>query len=441
MHYLQLIIANFVLHFKTLEATINKPMIFLQYLKQNISVCIGNIAEWYDLSLYVVFSSTMGLVFFPNLNPARQTELTMAIFALGIISRNAGAWFFGRLATRIAPETIYKIIVRLCLFSTLVIAILPTYKQVGVLAPISLLLVRMLQGFSSGAQYPGALTILYDSSDHPARSCSLAHITSLFGYCLAGIMFLVLQEVSNTQFFTDYGWRVAFASSLLLIIIIEKINPLQTKDFTGKLPTQTSNTKLQNLIKKNWEPFSIVIGLTTCAGIIYFSCFVFLQKILDNFSNLSQAEIISIQTVCWASSCCSVWLFSKLIKNNQFYKNIIYGCVAIIISALLAPKLIQINSLLSCSLISILLITANSLIISGIAPYFCAQFGAKSRFSVTAISYNIGTTASAIIATAIAMQNIKSHSIWNYSLLLIISAVITALITLLNRRSAKSKLA
>jgi MFS family permease len=403
-------------------------MRFFQYLQQNLPICIGNIAEWYDLSLYVVSSVIFGHLFFPSFTSYHQTLLTMLIFAAGIVARNLGGWFFGRLTIIINPKTVYRIIVRMCILSTVMIALLPTYNQIGAAAGALLLMLRMLQGFSSGAQYPGALSMLYGNNANPAKGCALAHITSLFGYFLAAIVFMITKLALTHPHFIQFGWRLCFASSLLLMYLVHKVSPMQQKDWDNFANKAQSAIPLTTIIGKQAYSFTKVILISSVAGILYFTNFVFFAQVLGSFTTLSHMQILCIQTISWITSCISVWIFAGLIRNKNFIKNIVYGYCAIIISALCIPELIHFSSIASCITASLLLITSNSLIISGIAPYYCAQFSESTRFSATALAYNLGTTISALAAVAISSYAIKTHNIWNYSFILVAAAMLGILL-------------
>jgi MHS family proline/betaine transporter-like MFS transporter len=126
-------------------------------LRTALAGLIGNVLEWFDFAVYGYFASNIGHQFFPKSDPAVQTFLAYATFALGFFARPIGSIVLGRVGDRIGRKALLTLSIALMGGATLVLGLLPTYDQVGILAPILLMLMRVLQGISLGGEFTGSM--------------------------------------------------------------------------------------------------------------------------------------------------------------------------------------------------------------------------------------------------------------------------------------------
>ena len=132
-------------------------------LRRAIAACaIGNATEWFDYATYGFLAATLGAVFFPSGNETTQLLSAFAVFALTFFVRPLGGVFFGPLGDRIGRQRVLATTILLMAGATFVIGLLPSYATIGILAPILLLLLRLVQGFSAGGEYGGASTFMVE---------------------------------------------------------------------------------------------------------------------------------------------------------------------------------------------------------------------------------------------------------------------------------------
>src|SRR5438094_4565425 len=124
----------------------------------------GNLVEWYDFYCYAFFALYFAPAFFPQGDSTSQLLQTAGVFAVGFFMRPIGGWLFGRIADRVGRRASMIISVVMICFGSLLIGILPTYEHVGTLAPVLLLLARMLQGLSVGGEYGTSATYMSDGA-------------------------------------------------------------------------------------------------------------------------------------------------------------------------------------------------------------------------------------------------------------------------------------
>ncbi|MFJ6852727.1 MFS transporter [Streptomyces sp. NPDC091271] len=183
---------------------------------------LGTTVEWYDFFLY---STAAGLVFnklfFPTADGTVGTMLSFATFAVGFVARPVGGLLFGHLGDRIGRKHTLAFTMGLMGVSTALIGLLPTYQQVGVLAPALLLVLRVAQGVALGGEWAGAvlLAVEYGPAGRKGRFGSYPQIGLAIGLALGTGVFALLSNVLSESAFLDYGWRIAFLISLVLVVV------------------------------------------------------------------------------------------------------------------------------------------------------------------------------------------------------------------------------
>ncbi|MFE3203033.1 glycine betaine/L-proline transporter ProP [Embleya sp. NPDC059237] len=173
---------------------------------------LGNAMEWYDFGIYAYMAVTIGKVFFPSGNDTAQTLSSFATFAAAFLVRPLGGFFFGPLGDRIGRKKVLAITMLMMASGTLCIGLIPGYGTIGFLAPILLVLFRMLQGFSAGGEYGGASTFIAEYAPDKRRGFygSFLEFGTLIGYILAASLVTLLTAVLSDHEMRTWGWRIPF---------------------------------------------------------------------------------------------------------------------------------------------------------------------------------------------------------------------------------------
>lgn len=180
---------------------------------------IGNAMEWFDFGLYSYLAVILGQNFFSSVeNDQLKTIFTFATFAIAFLLRPVGGIIFGMIGDKYGRKVVLTTTIIMMAFSTLLIGILPTYDQIGVWAPILLLLGRVLQGFSTGGEYAGAMVYIAESSPDRKRNTlgSGLEIGTLSGYIAASVLSGLLFFFLNDDQMASWGWRIPFILGLFL---------------------------------------------------------------------------------------------------------------------------------------------------------------------------------------------------------------------------------
>jgi MFS family permease len=183
---------------------------------------LGTTVEWYDFFLY---ATAAGLVFnklfFPNASSLVGTLLAFATFAVGFVMRPIGGVVFGHIGDRIGRKRSLALTMLIMGIATALIGVLPGAAQIGVWAPVLLLVLRMLQGFALGGEWGGAVLLAVEHSpgDRRGRYGAIPQIGLALGLALGTGIFAFLQVVQTPAAFLSYGWRIGFLLSLVLVAV------------------------------------------------------------------------------------------------------------------------------------------------------------------------------------------------------------------------------
>ena len=182
---------------------------------------LGTVFEWYDFYLYGSLAAIIAKQFFSGLDPAAAFIFALLAFAAGFIVRPFGALVFGRLGDMIGRKYTFLVTILLMGLSTFIVGVLPSYASIGVAAPIILIALRMLQGLALGGEYGGAATYVAEHAPHGRRGAYTAWIqtTATLGLFLSLIVILGTRTAIGEAAFADWGWRVPFIVSVLLLAI------------------------------------------------------------------------------------------------------------------------------------------------------------------------------------------------------------------------------
>ncbi|MBD0408679.1 MFS transporter [Bacillus sp. 1021] len=178
---------------------------------------IGNAMEWFDFALYSYLAVIISKNFFsPVQNDELKLIFTFATFAIAFLLRPVGGIIFGKMGDKFGRKMVLTITILMMALSTLIIGVLPTYDQIGVWAPILLLLARILQGFSVGGEYAGAMVYIAESSpdNKRIRLGSGLEIGTLSGYIVASVLVTVLFWALSDVQMNSWGWRIPFFLSI-----------------------------------------------------------------------------------------------------------------------------------------------------------------------------------------------------------------------------------
>lgn len=263
-------------------------------LKAILGGSIGNLVEWYDWYAYSAFALYFSASFFPQGNKTAQLLNTAGIFALGFLMRPIGGWIFGRIADKVGRKQSMTLSVLLMSFGSLLIAFIPTYQSIGIIAPLVLLFARLLQGLSVGGEYGVSATYLSEMASKNRRGfySSFQYVTLIGGQLFALGIQLILQKVLSDTELHAWGWRIPFVIGAILSLVALYMRSIlyETKAFeTQKNRSDERKGTIRELLKHP-KALLIVIGLTLGGTLAFYTYTTYMQKFLVYTVNLSKAE-------------------------------------------------------------------------------------------------------------------------------------------------------
>ena len=248
-------------------------------LRTALAGLIGNVLEWFDFAVYGYFASDIGRQFFPQSSATAQQLLAFAVFALGFFARPIGSLALGTIGDRVGRRALLTMSIALMGGSTLLIGLLPTYAQIGVAAPILLVTMRMLQGFSVGGEFTGSMVFTTESSSPLTRglisSSTAAGVT--IGFILgSGAAWLINTLLAPEQVAT-WGWRVPFVFSVVFCIGGWLLRRGLHETAEGMKAVASRPPLIPSLIA-DWLPMLRTFGIVATTNAAYYLTFTYMVE-------------------------------------------------------------------------------------------------------------------------------------------------------------------
>ena len=256
----------------------NRPMSGEQK-KVIFASSLGTVFEWYDFYLYGTLAVIIGNQFFSALDPASRTIFSLLAFASGFIVRPFGALVFGRLGDMIGRKYTFLVTILIMGLATFIVGLLPNYATIGVAAPVILIGLRMLQGLALGGEYGGAATYVAEHAPHGKRGfyTSWIQTTATLGLLLSLMVILGVRTSIGEAAFADWGWRIPFLVSILLlgVSVYIRLSMNESPAFAKmKAEGKTSKAPLSESFGQ-WKNLKIVIlallGLTAGQAVVWYT--------------------------------------------------------------------------------------------------------------------------------------------------------------------------
>ena len=274
-------------------------------LRQVISgASIGNAVEWYDFAIYGFLATFIAANFFPAGNETAALLNTFAIFAAAFVMRPLGGLVFGPLGDRIGRQRVLAIVILLMAGSTLAMGLLPTYDAIGVAAPLMLLFLRCLQGFSAGGEYGGGACYLAEFASDRRRGLTVTFIawSGVVGFLLGSVTVTLLQTLLGDAAMDSYGWRIPFliAGPLGLVGLYIRLRLTDTPAFEALAASDdVATSPLREAVQTAWRPILQVIGIMIIFNVGYYVVFTYLPTYFIKTLHFSKTSaFVSITVAC-----------------------------------------------------------------------------------------------------------------------------------------------
>jgi MFS transporter, MHS family, proline/betaine transporter len=237
---------------------------------------IGNVLEWFDYAVYGYFATNIAHQFFPKSDPTAGLYLAWGTFALGFFARPIGSLVLGRVGDRIGRRALLTLSISLIGGATMILGLLPTYEQIGLAAPLLLMLMRVIQGFSLGGEFTGSMVYTTELSSPLMRglvsSSTAAGVT--LGFILGATTGGVINSMLTPAEVDTWGWRIPFIGSVVFLIIGYFLRRGIAETEEG-LQAQQQRPPLVASLVADWKPIVQTFGIVAMTNAAYYLTFTY----------------------------------------------------------------------------------------------------------------------------------------------------------------------
>jgi MHS family proline/betaine transporter-like MFS transporter len=269
---------------------------------------VGNAVEWFDFAIYGFLATYIAKNFFPSQDETAALLSTFAVFAAAFFMRPLGGFFFGPLADRIGRQRVLAMVILLMAGSTFAIGLLPGYDAVGVLAPLLLLFLRCLQGFSAGGEYGSGACFLAEYAPDRRRGFIVAFLvwSVVLGFLLGSATVTALEAVLSDSAMQSYGWRIPFLIAGVLggVGLYIRLRLADTPEFEAlRVTGDVAPSPLKEAVTTSWRPILQIVGLVVVHNVGFYIVFTYLPTYftktlhftkVDAFVSVTVASVVAL---------------------------------------------------------------------------------------------------------------------------------------------------
>jgi MFS transporter, MHS family, proline/betaine transporter len=242
---------------------------------------IGNTVEWYDFAIYSTLATYIADQFFPSGDETAALLSTFAVFAAAFFMRPLGGFFFGPLGDRIGRQRVLALVIILMSGSTFIIGLVPSYDSIGVAAPLLLLLLRCVQGFSAGGEYGSGACYLAEFAPDKNRGFVVSFLvwSVVVGFLLGSLTVTGLETLLSESAMSSYGWRIPFliAGVLGVVGLYIRLRLGDTPEFeTLREKGELAESPLKEALTTSWRPILQIVGLVVIHNVGFYIVFTYL---------------------------------------------------------------------------------------------------------------------------------------------------------------------
>ena len=353
----------------------------------------GNLVEWFDFYVYAFTALYFKGAFFPNEDPTVQLLQTAGVFAAGFLMRPIGGWIFGRVADRLGRKVSMLISVGMMCAGSLLIAVLPTYAQIGAMAPFLLLVARLIQGISVGGEYGTTATYMSEIALKGQRGffSSFQYVTLIGGQLLAVLVIVILEALLSEAELKSWGWRIPFVIGAITAVVSVMLRRTLTETQKAETRNHKEAGTLSELFRHHTPAFLVVLGYTAGGSLIFYTFTTYMQKYLVNTMHMPVKTASYIMTVALFLYMCMQPLFGALSdKIGRRNNMLLFGALGTIFTL---PILMTLQHVTSPFVAGVLIVIALAIVsfytsISGIVK--AMLFPPEVRALGVGLAYAVG---------------------------------------------------
>ena len=362
----------------------------------------GTLIEWYDFYIFGSLTAIISTHFFPKEHPTAAFLSTLAVFATGFIVRPFGALVFGRLGDLVGRKYTFLVTLVLMGGATFLIGLLPGYEQIGIYAPIILVLLRLVQGLALGGEYGGAATYVAEHSPDGRRGfyTSFIQTTATLGLFVSLGVILFTRQQLGKETFEAWGWRIPFLLSIFLVLISYYIrvrmeeSPMFAKaKAAGKL---SASPLRESFLKKENRALVLLalFGATAGQGVVWYTGQVYALFFLQRTGKVEFVTANVIVAIALVLGTPFFIFFGSLSDRIGRKPIILAGCLLAAVFYLpIYQGMVHFSNplnptmLVALVLLQVLFVT---MVYGPIAAFLVELFPTRIRYTSMSLPYHIG---------------------------------------------------
>lgn len=368
---------------------------------------LGSVVEFYDFLLYGIAASLVfGHIFFANMTPVVATIASFGTLAVGYLSRPLGGIIFGHFGDKVGRKSMLIITMSLMGAASTLIGVLPTYDQIGALAPVLLILLRLLQGLAVGGEWGGAalMSLEHSKTERRGFAASVTHMGGPSGALLATLIMTGFSTLPKEDFLT-WGWRVPFLFSavLLLVGMFVRLKVTESPVFAAaqkakKQEPQKAKSPLL-LVLRRYPKNVVLAALGGSAAFVFQGLLATFAITLAVQTGVAQTTVLLMHAVATFLHIFTIPLFAILSDRVGRRPVMVTGAIA---GAVLAFPIFQMLASGNVALVLIAFLIGNPLIQASMygpmAAFISEMFGTGARYTGASLGYQLAATLGAGLA-------------------------------------------
>ncbi|HEX2740701.1 MAG TPA: MFS transporter [Rubrobacter sp.] len=373
--------------------------------------CVGNFVEWYDFAIYSYSITIIATLFFPEGNRTAAIIAAFALYGVAFLARPVGGVFWGSLGDRIGRRTTLAVIVLIMGGATMLIGLLPTYGTIGVLAPILLAVLRLIQGFSGGGEFTGSTSFISEYAPDEKRGlfASISATFTTLPSLLGGLTVFAVAAGLGEEVYASWGWRIPFlvGGPLALVGLFIRLRMDETPAFRElkEREEQVESTPAREAIREHGRSILLVFAIASLSALGAYTLGTYFPTYLQEVVGLSRTTAIAANFLAFFVTVPLVPLVGWLGDRIGRKPLLLIGAPGFILLSVPGYMLASTGNFFLAILGQLLVALPWSFVVSAVVVIIVEIFPTRVRYSGASIGYNLGYMifggSAPIVATAL----------------------------------------
>lgn len=357
---------------------------------------IGNAAEWFDYGIYAYGVTYISTALFPG-DVGEAVLFALATFAISFLVRPLGGVFWGSLGDRLGRKSVLALTILLMSGATLSVGLIPSYDSIGFWAPLILIVLRMIQGFSTGGEYGGAATFMAEYAPDESRGFygSFLELGTLAGFSLGALLMLTFSLLLGDEVMHSWGWRIPFLIAAPMGLIGMYLRSRMEDTPVFRAHEASSEMKPSPgpgaLMRRHWRPMLVVGGAVVALNVVNYTLLSYMPTYLQRRIGLSSDEALAVPLVGMLSMALFLPLAGHLsdrVGRRPMWRFSLIGLLLLVTPLYMLMGTGLIGACVGFILLGLLYVPQ----LATISATFPAMFPTSVRFAGFANAYNISTS-------------------------------------------------